>query len=155
MQLNQSPVARAGMLIRRPVHEVYEAFVDPEITRNFWFTKGSDRLDSGRPVTWTWEMYGISSEVRATEIVKDRKIVATWGAGADASIIEWNFTHRAEGTTFVDVSNSGFQGDGDGQAAQAIGSTDGFAIVLCGLKAWLEHGIRLDAIGDRWPDGVG
>jgi len=155
MQLNQSPVAKAGMLIRRPVHDVYEAFVDPEITRNFWFTKGSGRLDSGNLVTWTWEMYGISSEVRATEIVEDRKIVARWGSGADASTIEWSFTQRPDGTTFVDISNFGFQGDGDAQVVTAIGSTDGFAIVLCGLKAWLEQGVRLNAIGDRWPDGVG
>ncbi|MBC7990984.1 MAG: polyketide cyclase, partial [Luteimonas sp.] len=28
------------MLIRRPVAEVFEAFVDPAITSRFWFTRG-------------------------------------------------------------------------------------------------------------------
>jgi uncharacterized protein YndB with AHSA1/START domain len=36
-------VAQTGMLIRRPVTEVFQAFVDPEITSKFWFTKGSGR----------------------------------------------------------------------------------------------------------------
>jgi len=32
LQLTQAPVAKAKMLIRKPVAEVFEAFVDPEIT---------------------------------------------------------------------------------------------------------------------------
>ena len=35
------PVAKAEMLIRRPVAEVFEAFVNPVITSKFWFTKGA------------------------------------------------------------------------------------------------------------------
>ena len=33
-----APVASAGMLIRRPTAEVFEAFVDPAITARFWFS---------------------------------------------------------------------------------------------------------------------
>jgi len=39
--LNHAPVAKAEMLIRKPVEEVFEAFIDPAITSKFWFTKGS------------------------------------------------------------------------------------------------------------------
>ena len=31
LQLTQAPIAKAEMLIRKPVAEVFEAFVDPEI----------------------------------------------------------------------------------------------------------------------------
>jgi len=34
-----------GMLIRRPVAEVFEAFIDPDITTQFWFTRSSGRLE--------------------------------------------------------------------------------------------------------------
>ena len=37
MTLMKSPVARATMLIRRPVEEVFNAFVDPTVTTRFWF----------------------------------------------------------------------------------------------------------------------
>ncbi len=40
-QLEQAPVAKAELLIRKPVGEVFEAFVNPEITTKFWFTKSS------------------------------------------------------------------------------------------------------------------
>jgi uncharacterized protein YndB with AHSA1/START domain len=37
--------AEAQMLIRRPAEVVFEAFIDPEQTKHFWFTKGSGRLE--------------------------------------------------------------------------------------------------------------
>jgi uncharacterized protein YndB with AHSA1/START domain len=45
--LTRTPVAKAEMLIRKPVAEVFEAFIDPAITTKFWFTKGSGRLEPG------------------------------------------------------------------------------------------------------------
>ncbi|GLI04090.1 hypothetical protein YDYSG_01200 [Paenibacillus tyrfis] len=50
------------------------------------------------------------------------------------------------------VTNTGFQGDGDDIVKQAIGSTEGFTIVLCGLKALLEHNIVLHLVSDKAPD---
>jgi uncharacterized protein YndB with AHSA1/START domain len=50
--LTKAPVAVAEMLIRRPVAEVFEAFVNPDITSRFWFTKGSGRPESGKR---SWE----------------------------------------------------------------------------------------------------
>ena len=41
------------MLIRKPVAEVFEAFVDPDITAKFWFTKGSGRLERPHFTTFT------------------------------------------------------------------------------------------------------
>jgi len=61
-ELTQAPVAKAGMLIRRPASEVFEAFIDPAITSRFWFTKSTGRLEPGKHVTWTWEMYDVSVE---------------------------------------------------------------------------------------------
>ena len=44
MALQNAPIAKAQMLIRRPVAEVFEAFVDPSTTTQFWFTKSTGRL---------------------------------------------------------------------------------------------------------------
>ena len=50
MQLTKSPIAKTGMLIRKPVDQVFEAIVNPEITSKFWFRKGSGRLEAGKTV---------------------------------------------------------------------------------------------------------
>jgi uncharacterized protein YndB with AHSA1/START domain len=49
--------AEAGMLIRKPVEQVFEAFINPVITANFWFSRNTGRLDENDKVLWTWEMY--------------------------------------------------------------------------------------------------
>jgi hypothetical protein len=33
-------------------------------------------------------------------------------------------------------------------------STQGFTLLLAGLKAWLEHGIQLNLTPDRYPKGI-
>lgn len=56
LQLTQSPITKTAMLIRRPVAEVFEAFVNPVMTTKFWFTQSSGRLEAGKQVEWAWEM---------------------------------------------------------------------------------------------------
>ena len=60
-QITQVPVMKTGMLIRKPVAEVFEAFVNPDITTQFWFTRSSGRLAPGAQVEWAWEMYAVSA----------------------------------------------------------------------------------------------
>jgi uncharacterized protein YndB with AHSA1/START domain len=48
LQLTHVPAMNTGMLIRRPVGDVFEAFVNPDITTQFWFTKSSGRLEAGK-----------------------------------------------------------------------------------------------------------
>jgi hypothetical protein len=40
------------------------------------------------------------------------------------------------------------------QIKQAISSTEGFALVLSGLKALLEHNVILHLVADRFPKGL-
>jgi hypothetical protein len=65
MTLIKSPVARATMLIRRPVEEVFNAFVDPTVTTRFWFSRSSGQLAPGKTVTWYWDQYGVSGKLRS------------------------------------------------------------------------------------------
>ncbi|RWC49143.1 MAG: polyketide cyclase [Mesorhizobium sp.] len=152
MDIHEKPTAEAGMLIRRPVADVFEAIVDPAITTKFWFTHGSGRLDSAEKVHWEWRMYGVSTTVDVSEIVANKKIVMRWSDPPTTVI--WTFTEMPDETTFLEVRNFGFAGNGDQQVKEAVGSTGGFTLVLAGAKAWLEQGLTLGLIGDRHPKGV-
>ncbi len=151
--LSQVPVAKTGMLIRTPVAEVFEAFVDPKVTTKFWFTKGSDRLETGKQVTWDWEMYGISIPVTVKAVEPGKRIVIEWPGASGPTTVEWTFT-TCDAGTFVRITNSAFTGDGDSLVQQATDSTQGFSLVLAGLKALLEHGVQLNLVADRYPKGI-
>ncbi len=74
-KLSKEPIARTGMLIRKPVAEVFSAFTEPEATTHFWFTKSSGPLRVGEPVTWEWEMYGASGDVVVQAFEPDRRLL--------------------------------------------------------------------------------
>ncbi|WP_028612635.1 SRPBCC family protein [Paenibacillus harenae] len=147
--LNQAPVVKAEMLIRKPAAQVFEAFADPAVTTKFWFTKSSGKLEVGKKIRWEWEMYGVSDELIVTALEPNKRIRIEW---SDGTVTEWIFTPRTENETFVTIINSGFSGDTDAIVSQAIDSMGGYTIVLCGLKALLEHNIRLNLVADKAPD---
>lgn len=151
--LTKPPVAETGMLIRRPVDDVFAAFVDPEITSKFWFSEGSGRLVPGARVTWHWAFYGVSTEVDVKTVEENERIVVEWDTATTPSTVEWRFTAQGDDATFVNIVNSGLHGDdGDAVVATALDSTGGFVLVLAGAKAWLEHGLALNLVPDRFPD---
>ncbi|HWO76737.1 MAG TPA: SRPBCC family protein [Bacillus sp. (in: firmicutes)] len=150
MALDPKPVVKAEMLIRKPAENVFEAFVDPEITTKFWFTKSSGRLEEGKKVKWEWEMYGVSGEILVKELVPNKRILIEYAD--DGTKVEWNFTVRTENETFVTIKHFGFTGNDEDIVNYAIDSMGGYTMVLCGLKAFLEHNILLNLVADKAPD---
>ncbi|HJY13003.1 MAG TPA: SRPBCC domain-containing protein, partial [Flavobacterium sp.] len=92
MKTENNKFAKAEMLIRKPVSEVFQAFIDPEITSKFWFTKGSGKLEQDKKTEWTWEMYGFSLSVTTHVLQENKKIVVEWGNPEESTLVEWVFT---------------------------------------------------------------
>ena len=136
------------MLIRKPVDEVFMAFTDPAITTHFWFTHSSGKLEKGKTIEWKWAMYGVSTEVRVKELIPNEKIATEWGDPAVS--VDYLFT--AMGTnTYVVIRSYGFNQTGEELIHVLKDNTAGFTSVLDGLKAWLEHGIELNLVRDKFP----
>jgi uncharacterized protein YndB with AHSA1/START domain len=154
LQLTKPPVAKAAMLIRKSPAEVFEAFIDPAITTKFWFTKSTGRLEPGKHIKWTWEMYDVSTDVQVKEIELNKRILLEWGNAGEMTTVEWIFEPLENDKTYVTITNSGFHGNGDKVVNAALDSKGGFTWVLAGAKALLEHGIKLNAIVDAFPKGL-
>jgi uncharacterized protein YndB with AHSA1/START domain len=147
--------AEAQMMIRKPVSTVYNAFIDPAITTNFWFTKSNGRLEKGKTVRWEWEMYNVGDDVRVIDLIPNNKIEIEWGTGSERSIVLFTFTATNEAQTLVHIKNYGFKGSVDEIVSLVRDSTGGFTTVLDGLKCFLEHGIKLNLILDKFPQKSG
>ncbi|MEF2244681.1 SRPBCC family protein [Paenibacillus sp. IITD108] len=147
--LNHIPVVTAQMMIRKSVEQVFEAFTDPSMTTKFWFTKSSGRLEAGSRVRWDWEMYGVSDDIFVKEIENNKRIRIQW---SDSTETEWIFTSRTENETLVAITSSGYTGNGNEIVNRAVDDMGGYMIVLCGLKALLEHNIILNLVADKAPD---
>jgi uncharacterized protein YndB with AHSA1/START domain len=152
MTEKEIPTVETQMLIRKPVATVFQAFIDPKIITNFWFTKSSGPLEIDKTITWEWEMYGASVNVFVKDIIPNKKISIEWGD--PITTVDFEFTSLTDDTTYVVISNYGFQETGDDLIQTIKDSTGGFTTVLDGLKAYLEHNIKLNLIGDKYPKEV-
>jgi uncharacterized protein YndB with AHSA1/START domain len=149
---NKIATVETQMLIRKPVSQVFQAFIDPAITTNFWFTKSSGNLEVGKTVKWEREMYGVATNVLTKEIIPNQLISTEWGD--PATTVDYGFTALTDDTTYVVIKNYGFKATGDDLIQAVKDNTGGFTTVLDGLKAYLEHNIRLNLIGDKFPKEV-
>jgi|SRR5215813_11790601 len=150
----KAAVAKAQMLIHKPVADVFEALVNPAITSRFWFSKSSGRLEAGKQVRWDWEMYGHHTNVNVQAVETNKRILIEWNGPDNPTYVEWTFEPKGENKTFVVVKNWGFAGDLEKIVAQAIDSTGGFTFVIAALKIFLEHGIEPNFVVDHAPDAL-
>lgn len=141
-------VVETQMMIRKPVEMVFQAFIDPSITTKFWFTKSSGFLESGKTVTWEWEMYGATANVLTKEIIPNQLISTEWGN--PATNVDYEFTSLSENSTYVVIKNYGFHEEGNELLELVKNITGGFTTVLDGLKAFLEFGIQLNLVEDKF-----
>lgn len=136
------------MLIRKPIEDVFDAFINPEITTHFWFTKSSGALEQGKTITWTWEMYNVSAEVEVQKIVENTLIKTLWGS--PKTNVDYGFKEMQDGTLVI-IKSYGYTQEGEDLLRVINDNTGGFTTVLDGCKAWLEHGINLNLIQDKFP----
>lgn len=146
--MNSTVYVEAQMLIRKPIEDVFEAFVNPEITTQFWFTKSTGVLETGKTVTWEWEMYGVKSDVKVNEVIPNQLIKTEWGN--PSTHVDYEFKKMEKGT-FVVIKSYGFTQTGKDLLKTVNDNTGGFTTVLDGCKAYLEHGIKLNLIEDKFP----
>lgn len=146
--MSSKAYVEAQMLIRKPVENVFEAFVNPEVTTNFWFTKSTGKLEEGKTVIWEWEMYGVKNAVKVHQIIPNQLIRTEWG---EPSVnVDYEFKTMENGTLVV-IKSYGFSQTGEDLLKVINDNTGGFTTVLDGCKAYLEHRIKLNLIEDKFP----
>lgn len=145
----KGPIVECQMMVRKSISEVFQAFVDPSITTEFWFTKSSGKLEKGKTVTWEWEMYGVSEQIKVVELLANEKITIEWDNPATS--VDFEFSELSKETTYVTIKNYGFHQTGNDLIEVIKNNTGGFTTVLDGLKAYLEFGIELNLVKDKFP----
>jgi uncharacterized protein YndB with AHSA1/START domain len=132
------------MLIRRPVAEVFRAFVEPDRITRFWLEGTTGPLAKGAQVTWRFMVPGATETVTVTDFEDQRHIGFDWSDGIKVSM---TFEAHGKGSTKLAVEATGFRGETAEVAA--VDATEGFTIVLCDLKTFLETGRSASLVRDK------
>ena len=124
--------AKLSMPIRSSPASVYEAFVDPRQISRFWLKRSADRLERGIGVTWEFMVPGAVETTTASTLVPGERIRFRWSDGVKVDIAIEKVTR---GSSIVRIVSGPFS-----STAKAVDATEGFCIVLCDLKLFLESG---------------
>jgi uncharacterized protein YndB with AHSA1/START domain len=116
-----NPEVFVQMLIRKPVTEVFEAFINPEITTKFWFTKSSGKLVEGASILWEWEMYAASTVVEVIKVIPNQLIRISWDE--PSTFVDFVFQAEEEQATLVCVKNYGFPSEENALIAKLMDAT--------------------------------
>jgi uncharacterized protein YndB with AHSA1/START domain len=144
--VTQAAMAKVELLIRAPAPQVYRAFVEPELLTQFWLATASEPLTLHGQARWEFLVPGAAAALEVRELIENERIAIEWD---DETRVEWTFEARDGGQTLVRVLQFGFPGSSEEALASALDATQGFTLVLCELKAWLEQGAQLNAVRDK------
>ncbi|WP_226673372.1 SRPBCC family protein [Rossellomorea aquimaris] len=130
------------MKIQKPAHEIFEAFVDPEMIGNFWFSSSSERWEEGKTVTLRYEEYDAQGDIHIVEIQEQKKIVFEWAENHKVTI---SFTQEEKGSTIVGVKEEGFDENDENVINELVDNKEGWVYMLTCLKGYMEYGVNLRA----------
>ena len=140
---NQRLEIKASLQIQKPIHEVFEAIVDPAKMTNYFISESDGRMEEGKKLTWHFPEFKTPVPVRIGKIEKDACISYYWdGANGKETLVEMNLVQKGDADTMVIVTEK--SGDNDEAGIKWLkGNTEGWANFLACLKAYLEYGINL------------
>ncbi len=136
--------ATAEMLIRKPVRDVFDAFVNPRSLEKFWLKSASGPLAKDATVEWEFMVEGARETVTVTEFVPNQTIAFRW---SDGVAVTMRFEPHDTSSTKLSVTATGFTGAD--AASSAVNATEGFTIVVCDLKRLLETGHSGNMVRDK------
>jgi uncharacterized protein YndB with AHSA1/START domain len=138
------PKFEVQLKIRKPVAEVFEAVVDPKKLSGYFTRTASGRLAPGQTVMWSFVEFPEEFPVKCKEVKTNERIVFEWESaeGGYDTRIEMNFKSLDDGSTMVQVSESGWK-DTEKGIKSSYDNCGGWMHFECALKAYLEYGINL------------
>ncbi|MDN5624689.1 MAG: polyketide cyclase, partial [Acinetobacter sp.] len=106
-------------------------------------------LKEGKIVQWSWDKYQVSSKVMVFNIIENKLIQITWGEPKTS--VDFIFEEISPEHTYLKIRNYDISLQGSELIQFIIDATGGFTTVLDGLKAYLEHGLELKLVEDKFP----
>ena len=144
-------VARAQSIVRARPTKVFDAFVNPDQMKQFWFHRTDTGLKEGESVTWyigdAQDAYGFT--VHVLELKSNSLIHIRWGDENGWTEVRWTLEETPEGDTKLTIEESGFSGSEGQIIERALDSTGGFNQVIVAAKALVEHGVAINIVSDH------
>lgn len=138
----QNLTINVAMQIQKPIHEVFEAIVNPEKMTNYFISESTGKMEEGKNLIWKFPEFDFECPVRVGKIEKDQYISYYWENSGKELLVEITLAESLNGSTLVSISEKEMENNEAG-LKWLSGNSFGWSNFLACLKAYLEYGINL------------
>ncbi len=131
--------SNATIQIQKPIEEVFEGIVNPSKMTNYFISKSSGRLVSGKEVIWEFPEFADKFPVNEIIIETNRSISFVWDP---ETVVKITLEKLPDNSTIVRVNENG-KALNEENLKWALENSGGWANFLACMKAYLEYGIQL------------
>lgn len=130
---------KVGIQIQKPIDQVFEAIVNPAEMTQYFISKGSGRMETGKDLQWEFPEFDGSYTVRVKEVNVPDKVEFEWDGNTVTTIL---LTSTLENNTIVKITE-GVKDNDEAGILWLRQNTEGWANFLACLKAWVEYKVHL------------
>ena len=141
MTTNQLEI-EVAMQIQKPIHEVFEAIVNPEKMANYFISESTGKMEEGKELIWKFPEFDFDCPVRIGKIENDKYISYFWMMEEKELFVEMTLTEKENNSTLVSITEKSMENNEKG-LKWLSGNSFGWSNFLSCLKAYLEYGINL------------
>ena len=141
MTTNQLEI-EVAMQIQKPIHEVFEAIVNPEKMANYFISESTGKMEEGKELIWKFPEFDFDCPVRIGKIENDKYISYYWMMEEKELFVEMTLTEKENNSTLVSITEKSMENNEKG-LKWLSGNSFGWSNFLSCLKAYLEYGINL------------
>lgn len=131
--------AKASIQIQKPLNDVFEAIVNPEIMTQYFIAKSSGRMEAGKEVEWEFGDFPGKFPVKVQEIKANQSISFIWDEDTAVNMV---LKEQPDKSTVVKVTE-GEKELNEENLKWLTDNTFGWTNFLDCMKAYLEYGIQL------------
>ncbi|MGV8815917.1 MAG: SRPBCC domain-containing protein [Gelidibacter sp.] len=130
---------KASIQIQKPIEEVFEGIVNPDIMTKYFISESSGPLESGKEVVWKFPEFEDRFPIKEIETETNHSISFVWDP---ETVVYITLEKLPDNSTIVRVSENGKEMN-EANLKWALENSGGWANFLACMKAYLEYGIQL------------
>lgn len=131
--------SKASLQIQKPIEEVYDAIINPEVMTNFFISESNARMDSEKDIIWKFPEFEERFPISHIELSKNESVSFVWDPD---TVVEIILTSYSTSSTVIHISEGGKEYN-EQNLQWLISNTAGWANFLACMKAYMEYGVHL------------
>lgn len=131
-----------AMQIQKPIHEVFEAIVNPEKMNNYFIATSTGTMEEGKNLIWKFPEFDFECLVKVGKVESNKYVSFYWENSGVDLLVEISLSEKENNSTLVTITEKSMENNEIG-LKWLSGNSFGWSNFLACLKAYLEYGINL------------